>query len=67
MTQPIWDFNDGDMAFPISDNMAIDSDGDLSMRISDNMAIDIDSGELHFTSSWRSYNNNGNDDDDDDD
>lgn len=48
----IFDYDDGDMAFSISDNMAMDSDGDLLMRLSDNMAMDMDSGEIHFISTW---------------
>lgn len=51
-----FDYDDGDMVFYISDNMAIDSYGDLPMRLSDNMAIDMDSGEIHFTSSWLNDN-----------
>ena len=47
-----FDYDDGDMAFSISDNMAMDSDGDLLMRLSDNMAMDMDSGELHIISGW---------------
>ncbi len=57
MCKNIFDYDDGDYAFSISDNMAMDSEGDLLLRISDNMAMDLDSGNLHFTSSW-------NDDDD---
>ena len=49
----IFDYDDGDYAFSISDNMAIDSEGDLLMRLSDNMAMDLDSGDIHFTSSWK--------------
>lgn len=47
-----FDYDDGDMAFSISDNMAMDSDGDLLMRLSDNMAMDMDSGEIHVISTW---------------
>ena len=57
MCKNIFDYDDGDYAFSISDNMAMDSEGDLLLRISDNMAMDLDSGAIHFTSSW-------NDDDD---
>ena len=57
MCKNIFDYHDGDYAFSISDNMAMDSEGDLLLRISDNMAMDLDSGDIHFTSSW-------NDDDD---
>ncbi len=55
----LFDYEDGDFCFQISDNMAVDSDGDVMMRISDNMAMDVDSGDLHMTSGWDS------DDDDD--
>ena len=47
-----FDYDDGDMALPISDNMAMGSDGNLLMRLSDNMAMDMDSGEIHFISTW---------------
>ena len=52
MTRHFFDYDDGDFAHSISDNMAIDSDGDLLMRMGDNMAMDMESGELHFTSGW---------------
>lgn len=47
-----FDYDDGDMAFSISDNMAMDSEGDLLMRLSDNMAMAMNSGEIHFISTW---------------
>ena len=53
MCKNIFDYDDGDYAFSISDNMAMDSEGDLLLRISDNMAMDLDSGDIHFTSSWK--------------
>ena len=52
MGKLFFDYSDGDFAYSISDNMAIDSDGDLLMRMADNMAMDIDSGELHIISDW---------------
>ena len=52
MSKHFFDFEDGDFAHSISDNMAIDSDGDLLMRMGDNMAMDMDSGELHIISGW---------------
>ena len=52
MTRHFFDYDDGDFAHSISDNMAIDSDGDLLMRMGGNMAMDMESGELHFTSGW---------------
>ena len=59
MGKHFFDFEDGDFAHSISDNMAIDSDGDLLMRMSDNMPMDMDSGEVHIISGW------SNDEDDD--
>ena len=53
MSKQFFDYDDGDFAFSISDNRAMDSDGDLLMRMSDNMALDLDSGDVHFISSWR--------------
>ena len=52
MGKHFFDFEDGDFAFTVSDNMAIDSDGNMMMRMGDNMAMDMDSGDIHFISSW---------------
>lgn len=60
MSKHFFDFEDGDFAHTISDNMAIDSDGDLLMKMGDNMAMDMDTGDIHIISSW------SNDDEDDD-
>ena len=38
MGKHFFDFEDGDFAFSISDNMAMDSDGDLMMRMGNNIA-----------------------------
>lgn len=59
MGKHFFDFEDGDFAHSISDNMAIDSDGDLLMRMGDNMAMDMDSSKLHIIYGW------SNDEDDD--
>lgn len=59
MSKQFFDYDDGDFAFSISDNMAMDSDGDLLMRMSDNMALDLDSGDVHFISSWRDGQHQG--------
>ena len=59
MVKHFFDYEDGDFAYSISDNMALDSDGDLLIRMGDNMAMDMDSGELHIISGWH------NEDDDD--
>lgn len=53
MCKNIFDYDDGDYAFSTSDNMAIDSEGDLLLRMSDNIAMELDSGDIHFTSSWK--------------
>ena len=52
MRRHFFDYDDGDFAHTISDNMAIDSDGNMLIRMGDNMAMDMDSGELHIISSW---------------
>lgn len=52
MGKHFFDLEDGDFAFTISDNMAMDSDGNMMMRMGDNMAMDMDSGDLHIISSW---------------
>ena len=59
MRKHFFDFEDGDFAHSISDNMAIDSDGALLMRRGDTMAMDMDSGDLHIISGL------SNDEDDD--
>ena len=59
MGKHFFDFEEGDFAFSISDNMARDSDGDLMMRMGNNMAMDMDTGDIHMISSWP------NDDDED--
>lgn len=59
MGKHFFDFEDGDFAFSISDNIAMDSDGDLMMRMGNNMAMDMDTGDTHMISSW------SNDDDED--
>ena len=59
MGKHFFDFEDGDFAFTISYNIAMDSDGNMMMRMGDNMAMDMDSGEIHLVSSWS-------DDDEDD-
>ena len=52
MSRNFFDYCDGDFAYTISNNMAIDSDGDLLMRMGDNMAMNMVSGDLHFISGW---------------
>lgn len=52
MRKNIFDYNKGEFAQAISDNMAMDMDGNLLMRMGDNMVMDIDSGNLHIISSW---------------
>ena len=57
MSRHFFDYNDGNFAISISDNMAIDSDGDLMMRLGDNMAMDMDTGDMHVISSWPDNDN----------
>ena len=52
MSKHFFDYDDGDFAMSISDNMAMDTDGNLMMRMCDNMAMDMDTGDIHFISSW---------------
>lgn len=39
MCNRFFDYDDGDFAMSISDNMAMDSDGDLMLRMGDHMAM----------------------------
>ena len=52
MSKHFFDYDDGDFAMSISDNMAMDTDGNLMMRMGDNMAMDMDTGDIHFISAW---------------
>ena len=52
MSKHFFDYDDGDFAMSISDNMAMDTDGNLMMRMGDNLAMDMDTGDIHFISSW---------------
>lgn len=52
MGKQFFDYDNGDFAHTISDNMAMDSGGNLLMRMGNNMAMDMDSGELHIISDW---------------
>ena len=52
MSKYIFDYDDGDFAMSISDNMAMDSDGDLMLRMGNHMAMDMDTGDIHMISSW---------------
>lgn len=60
MSNPIFDYDNGDYIYPTSGNMGIDSEGNPHMRMGDNMSMDMESGEIHFISSWK--NNDDNDD-----
>lgn len=55
MGKHFFDYEDGDFAHTLSDNMAIDSDGDMLMRMSDNIAMNMETGDLHFISGWSNY------------
>ncbi len=59
MRKHIFDFEDGDFAFTVSDKMSMDSGGNLMMRVGDNMAMDMDSGDIHLTSSWTDNEDDG--------
>jgi len=52
LTRQFFDYENGDFAFSISGNMAMDSGGDLMMRMGDHMAMDMDSGDIHMVPSW---------------
>lgn len=52
MMTNFFDYEDGNFAHTISDNMAIDSDGNMLMRMGDTMAMDMETGDIHFISGW---------------
>lgn len=49
-----FDYDDGDFATTLSENMAIYSNGDVLMRLGDNIAMDMDSSDIRFISAWKS-------------
>ena len=59
MTNPVFDLDSWEPMFPIGDDMAVDSKGHFKLRMGDGMAMDMDTGEVSFTTPWRS--NSGHD------
>ena len=51
----IFDFTKSEFLFDSDDDTAMDAEGNLYVRVSDDCAMDLESGELHFTSGWDSY------------
>ena len=49
---PIFDLDDDDFVFPLSNDMAMNSNGDLMIRLGDNMALDLECGDLHMVMGW---------------
>ena len=49
------DFIKSEFLFDSDDDTAMDTDGNLYVRVSDDCVMDLESGELHFTSDWDSY------------
>lgn len=52
MGKHFFDLKNGNFAYSISDNMAIDSDGHLMMRMGEHLAMDMDTSELHTIYGW---------------
>lgn len=51
----IFDFTKSEFLFDSGDDMAMDTEEHIYVRVSDDCAMDLESGELHFTSGWDSY------------
>ena len=66
MSYGLFDFSDGDVAWTISNDMAIDSQGNPMMRIGDSQAVDLNTGEIHFVYGWGQEGNTYSNDEDDD-
>ena len=49
---PIFDLDDDDFVFPLSNDMAMDSNRDLMIHLGSNMALDLESGDLHMVMGW---------------
>lgn len=54
MTNPIFDLDNWEPMFKISDDVAVDSKGNFKMRMGENMAMDMDTGKMQFTTPWQS-------------
>lgn len=44
MGKHLFDYEDGDFIFALSDSIAVDSDGNMMMRMGDSLAISLDHG-----------------------
>ena len=53
MKNYFFDYDSGNYANRISDNLAINNEGNMMMRLSDHLALDMDSGDTRFISSWK--------------
>lgn len=49
----IFDYSDGNFIMPMGNSMGMDFDGNMHMRMGDNMSMDMETGDIHFTSSWK--------------
>lgn len=58
MSKGIFDYDEGDYAYTISDDTAINSKGNILLRMGRGMAMNMDTGDIHIVSDW------SNDDDD---
>lgn len=54
MTNPIYDLEDGELFYALSDEMAIDDEGNVVMKMTDDMILDMESGDIHLISPWES-------------
>lgn len=52
MGKYVFDHDDIDFVYPISDQMALAPDGGLLMWMGHHIAMDMDSGELHIIFAW---------------
>ena len=62
MSNPVIDFNNGNIIIPTAPNTGIDSNGDIHVQVGNNVSIDVNTGDVHVTSDWGNNNNNNNND-----
>ena len=52
MSKHFFDYDDGDFAYTVSDNMAIDSNGNMMMRMGSSTALRACSSSIRFPGGW---------------
>ena len=52
MKNPIYDYENGELLFPVDREAAMDSKGRFWLRVDDNLVLNPDTNQLHSITSW---------------